>query len=230
MVHKSDQQHFLIWSIFIVGASVVVLLVALLITPDQEHPTDTLPQLVAGQIVESNGEHRSPSGKRTLVISDDDTGNIHIAVHVQSSAVWCIPFTNIPYRTEPWDYVELRVVVESERDWFASVDQYDRLWVYYSRWDKQWGELRELPSGNTRPYAPAVVMHGLSFHGSGGLSVGGQVVDETGDWIGVPAGFLKRVQSAAESDDESKMLVPLNAPTFNSQQVLEITRRHKHAS
>ncbi|MEP3478731.1 MAG: hypothetical protein ABJZ55_05745 [Fuerstiella sp.] len=233
-MHQQSQPRFSSRRILIAGVGLVtaVLLVAILLaSPDEEcDAIDLLPQLGPGQIVEDCGKFRFPRGNRTLHLSEDDHSNVHIAVHVRSSVVCCVPFTTIPYRTVPWESVEHEVVVESEREWFASVDRYDRLWVYYGRWDKQWGNLRKLPGGGTRPYAPAIIMHGLSFLRSGGLTVHGQVVSDTGDWGGVPADFLKRVQEATELETDEKCVIPATPPTFTSQQDFEITQRLKHAS
>jgi len=193
--------------------------------PAPENPHDLLPELRAGQIVENIGEFRFPRGKRTLQLSEDDNGNVHIAVYVQSSAVWCIPFTKIPYRTRLLNHIEHRVIFESERHWFATVDQYDRLWIYYGCWDKQWGKLRQLPSGGTRPYSPAVIRHGLSLLPNGSITpLDGRIIDDTGDWVGVPKKFLHHVQKAMESETDYQPVIPAKAPAFTPEQHNQLTQ------
>ena len=232
MANQPQQDRCQRWRIFAAGSSLIALVavVAMLLISSEDEPTDTLPQLVAGQIVEATGKTRLPSGKRWMEVSEDDSGNLHIEVYRESTAVRCIPFTGIPYRTSAWAYVEHSIVVESERDWFVSADQYDRIWVYYGRWAKEWGALRKMPGGGTHPYAPAVIMHGLSFLDSGGLSGGVQSVGDTGDWGGVPATFLNRVRAVTESGDVNKMAIPAKAPTFTTKQAYDLNQLLKQAS
>lgn len=213
------------------GVSVIALVVlaALTLFPGEEKAAVELPQLTAGQIVQATGKLRLPSGKRWLEVAEDDTGNVHIEVHRDSTVVRCIPFTRIPYHTSPWAYVETSVVIESERDWFVCVDQYDRLWVYYGRWDKQWGKLRELSCGSTRSYPPDVLRLGMSFLPSGDITpLSREVVTATGDWVGVPAEFLRRVQRATKS--EPAFPAPSQSPKFTPEQQQKISRWFKRAS
>ena len=198
-------------------------------SPHQADPNASLPQLLAGQIIETCGKYRFPTGDSSLEVTEDQSGNISVAVRVQSSVVWCLPLTRIPYRTASWSYIEHQITVESELVWFVSVDQYERLWVYYGNWDSQWGELRKRPSGGTRPYASAVIMAGLSFLSSGALALGSEVVTETNNWAGVPVQFLDRVRSASATHPSKRTSLPLNTPTLTKEQRVQMIQRLCHA-
>jgi hypothetical protein len=206
----------------VVTLAVLAVLIASLALKD---PNAALPQLAAGQIVDKCGKFRFPDGNRILQIWQDDVGNTRIVVHAKSSVASHIPFTQVPYKTVSRDYIPFRYVFESERGWFASVDQYDRLWVYYGGWDKQWGQLRKLPSGWTRPYPPAVTRHGVSFLPTISVPIlNDQIVSETGDWAGVPAQFFHRVRNASEVKNDILTSLPADAPTFSPVQHKQITK------
>jgi len=217
---RFNVRRVLIAAVSIAGAVTLLLVCQLL----SKKNTESLPQLRAGQLVHNCGEFRFPNDSRTLEVSELESGNVSIAIRAESSVVWCIPFTKIPYRTSSQSYIKHQVVVESERDWFGSVDRYNRLWIFYGRWNKQWGQLRELPGGGTRPYAPAVILQGFSFSPSGTLVRGSKLVMRSGDWAGAPTRFLQRVQNATKMEAENCLLVPANAPIFTPAQKIQMKR------
>jgi len=149
----------------------------------------TLPRLRPGQVVDELGTYRFPTGNRELTIDLDDSGNVHITTHQFVTEYYVIPK----------GHNENVYSFESERGWFISVDEYERLWVFYGRWDKVWGTLRRVPSFGDSPYAPAVIMDGMWSDGPGIVSKGGMVISENGNWDGVPKEFFDRLPDK-ESD------------------------------
>jgi hypothetical protein len=179
-----------------------------------------LPQrLSAGQVVDQFGTYRFPTGRRTLQIAKDDFGNVTVSVSRQMRRFYVIPYTvTAPQST-----------FESERDWFVCVDKYQRLWVYHGHWDRAWGKLRQMPSGGTIPYAPAVIMHGSWFGGPGRLFDGGNVVTESGDWAGVPQQFFDRIPSRDGAQWGNVPPVPTSAIQFDAQQEIQIENHLRRA-
>ena len=145
------------------------------------------PRLNWQQVVSLPGTYRFPTGNNSIQVAKDQSGNLTITVHRQGTRFYFFPYT----------YSEQPITFESEREWFLSVDRYQRLWVYHGHWDRTWGKLRQMPSGGTIPYAPAVLLHGSFFLKNGVLVSGSSVVTETGDWVGVPAEFSPVFEIAA---------------------------------
>lgn len=195
------------------------------LSPSEKSPGKSIPGIKVGEIVDKKGRFRFPEGNRILAISEDATGNICVVVLAPSKVIMCVPIIGIPYRTVPSHVTESRDIFESERNWFVSVDQYDRLWVYYGRWEKSWGPLRELPGGTTRPYAPAVLVYGLELTRPDAPVFSGWSVNETSDWVGVPAPFLEKVRNATTTEPEDKLFLPTETPAFTPHQELLLFRR-----
>ncbi|HIF01352.1 MAG TPA: hypothetical protein EYQ63_31220 [Fuerstia sp.] len=177
-------------------------------------------RLRPGQVIDEVGDYRFPTGKRTLSIAEDDFGNIHVTVQHKATRLYFIPYS----------YSDRPTLFESERDWFVSVDQYDRLWIYHGHWDRAWGELRQMPSGGTIPYAPAVLMHGLSFTASGHLVSGSNVVTATGKWAGVPQPFFDRIPDRESAQWGNVPVLPRTALQFTTEQQAEVSSRIRQAS
>ncbi|WP_459554517.1 hypothetical protein [Lacunimicrobium album] len=144
---------------------------------------DPRPRLKVGQVVDRVGEYRYPSGDRRLKIIEDADGNIAISTQYRVMRYYLFPV---------W-FENNNTLFESERDWFATVDQYERLWVYHGPWDKAWGPKRKMPSGGTVPYPPAVIVDGVIPFGRRGFRRGSMVVSSIGDWRGVPWEFFHRI-------------------------------------
>jgi hypothetical protein len=196
----------------IICSSIVILAIFFLLSKPQP--------LQPGQVVDTLGDYKCPNGRQTLRIKKDDSGNIHISVSRRATL-----FSIIPY-----SYWDRSATFESERDWFASVDQYDRLWIYQGHWDKRWGRLREMPSGGTIPYAPAVLMEGISFTSSGELVTGGNVVTATGNWAGVPQQFFDRIPKRSSAQLSSDQEFPTTPPRFTREQHSQVIRLLPSAS
>ena len=171
-------------------------------------------RLRPGHVVDKAGEYRLPSGS-TLKIAEDDAGNVHVTVRQKSTRFYCIPYF----------YSDRITVFGSERDWFASVDEYDRIWVYHGHWDRKWGELRKMPSGGTVPYAPAVLRDGLAFYAPNRLGRGSEVVTATGNWAGVPQEFLNRIPDRNGAQWGNVPAIPKTAPKFTKQQEMQMASR-----
>ncbi|MBL8820405.1 MAG: hypothetical protein JNL58_30555 [Planctomyces sp.] len=208
-----------------VGLAFVLLIAWAIVSRTRQHQTASLPQVGPDQMVQTVGIYKFPNGTRTLEVTEDNNGNVCITVRIQASTSLLIPLTKLTFRTGSADFIEHQIVFESERDWFAAVDSFDRLWIYYGRWNKQWGDLRKLPGGGTRPYQAAVIMHGLSFLDSQSVVQGSQVVTDTGHWDGVPAQFLEQVRSAMLSETNSDLQIPSHPPAFTSEQQALLLRR-----
>lgn len=178
-------------------------------------------RLVPGEVIDRLGVFRFPTGNRTLSITRDDFGNIHVTVHYQTTRFYLIPHS----------YADSLIVFESERDWFLSVDQYERLWLYRGHWDREWGKLRRMPSGGTISYAPAVIMEGAVVTTSGQLFSGNRnVVTETGYWAGVPQDFFDRIPGRNGAQWGNVKPLPKTAPQFTKQQQQQIEARLRESS
>jgi hypothetical protein len=143
------------------------------------------PRLRPDEIVREFGAYDSPGNRFRVVVAESD----------QKAVTFTLVSPN------PWKRLTTRlshgrlmpgVEFEVERDWFFCFDQYDRLWVFVGRWDRDWGPLRQLPGGGTRPYPQAVTMLGIFFSG-GSRPSGASVVSDTGEWKGVPPRFFAEI-------------------------------------
>jgi ribonuclease HII len=133
-----------------------------------------------------------------------------VTVRHQATRFYFIPYS--------YSYSGRPTIFESERDWFVSVDQYDRLWIYHGHWDRAWGELRQMPSGGIIPFSPSVLLHGMSFTDAGHLADGSNVVTATGHWAGVPQQFLNRIPDRESAQWGNVPPVPESAPQFTKPQ------------
>lgn len=101
-------------------------------------------RLQAGEVIDKLGDYQFPTGRQRLTITKDSSGNIHVTVQHRTTRFFIFPHS----------YSDTVATFESERDWFVSIDQYNRLWMYYGHWDRGLGKLRKMPSGGTKRYAP----------------------------------------------------------------------------
>ncbi|WP_298862307.1 hypothetical protein [uncultured Gimesia sp.] len=172
------------------------------------------PRLKAGQVIDQFGTYRFPSGGHKLEINKTESGNVEVTVHWRTTRFYVIPLmVKDKFHT-----------FESERDWFVSIDRYQRIWLFMGEWNKQWGKLRKMPSGGTVPYAQAVLMKGLMFTGSKQFGFGVQNVSETGDWAGVPQPFFNRIPDKEEASVWGGISsIPGSPPPFTKQQQKTIT-------
>jgi len=160
------------------------------------------PRLSPDVVVNQLGTYRFPTGNSKLHITKDESGNVNVTVHHHRTRFYFIPQT----------YAVQRITFESEREWFVSVDNYQRLWVFRGQWDRSWGELRQMPSGGTIPYDPAVYLYGSLFTPDGFRPSCVQVVAETGDWAGVPADFFARIPDRGIAKLDNTPAIPDLAP------------------
>ena len=177
------------------------------------------PRLNPEQVVSQLGTYRFPTGNNSLQIAKDQSGNVSITVHRQATRLYFIPYT---YSDRPFTF-------ESERDWFVSVDKYQRLWVYRGHWGKSWGKLRQMPSGGTIPYAPAVLLDGSFFLENGKLVSGSCVVSETRYWAGVPGEFLARIHKSGTEKWRTACAIPDLPPPLTQVQEFQLAGRVKRA-
>jgi hypothetical protein len=178
------------------------------------------PRLRSQQVVSQPGTYRFPTGNNSIQVAKDQSGNLTITVHRQGMRFYFFPFT----------YSEPPITFESEREWFLTVDRYQRLWVYHGHWDRIWGELRQMPSGGTIPYAPAVLLHGSFCLKNGALVSGSSVVTETGDWAGVPAEFLARIRKSGNVKWGKVPAIPDSPPPLTRLQESQLSSRPRRAS
>lgn len=178
------------------------------------------PRLNSQQVVSTPGTYRFPTGHQAIQVAKDHLGNITITVHRQGTRLFFLPFT----------YTEPPITFESEREWFLSVDRYQRLWVFHGHWDREWGESRQMPSGGTIPYGPAVLLHGPFFQKDGALVSGSCVVTETGDWAGVPAEFLARIRNSGNVKWGKATAIPDSPPPLTRVQESRLSSGPQRAS
>lgn len=173
------------------------------------------PKLEAGQVIDQVGVYRFPAGGHQLEIKETADNIVHIMFHrrIMEVELFSTPIYSRLAADRP-------ITFEAERDWFVSVDRYQRLWIFRGRWDKEWGALRPIPSGGTVPYAPAILMQGSWFLPSGKLVIGGNVVSETGEWAGVPSAFFDRLPDKNQELSVWGNIppIPQSAPAFTKQQ------------
>ena len=184
------------WNRVLIGFTslLVVVLLALLLFSTRD-------RLRPGQLVDDLGTYRSPWGRQKVEISKSPEGYISVTL----SRRWRqSPLLN-PYSSSG------RTEFEAERDWFLCFDEYDRLWLFVGEWDRDWGELRELPSGGTRPYAQAVQHTGFHFNRNG-VSRGSSVVSGMGKWEGVPKEFFERLPAKDDPGWGPASIVPETPP------------------
>lgn len=198
------------WLVLILVGASLVLTVAAFVSGSQ--------QIQPGQVVDKLGEYRFPGDSRQLKITKDDSGWIRVAVRHQTTRFFCIP----------WSYWEVRGSFESERDWFVSVDQYDRLWIYHGHWNRAWGKkLRQTRSGGTIPYSADVFLHGFFFHGrKQTLGYGSAAVTSVSrlGWTGVPQQFFDRLPDRGSAQWGNGPAIPQEAPQFTHQQHMQVTQ------
>lgn len=178
------------------------------------------PRLSPEQVINQLGTYRFPTGNSTLQIAKDESGNVSVTVHNQTTRFYFIPHT----------YADPPTTFESEREWFVSVDKYQRLWVFHGHRDRSWGKLRAMPSGGTIPHAPAVLLIGEYFTPNGRLVSGYNLVSRTGDWAGVPAEFFARIPDRDSVKMGNAAAIPDSAPPLTKQQESQLTSRIRQAS
>ncbi|QDT84556.1 hypothetical protein MalM14_22160 [Gimesia chilikensis] len=178
----------------------------------------SLPQtLTAGEVIDQLGVYRYPDGRKLVKITRTEAGNVKITTSQLSYRYFIIP-----RRT-----VDQFHTFEAEREWFVSVDQYQRLWLFVGRWQKEWGPNRKMPSGGTVPWVQSVLMQGLMLLESGEVAMGVNVPSSTGDWEGVPQAFFdlipgkdKKVPVWGEVEP-----IPESPPKFTKKQEKKLTQK-----
>jgi hypothetical protein len=138
------------------------------------------PRLREGEIVSDLGQYWSPNNDRRIRISKTADGDIEIITR-HSVSGFSIFRT---FRDHPLTHFE------HERGWFLCFDASDELWLFHGQWKREWGPLRTLPFGGTRPY-PANVFRFSKNSGS--------CLSSHFDWRDVPAEFLQKIPNADES-------------------------------
>jgi len=193
-----------------IGAfAIALILVSIVVNYTLKHGENGLRP---NQVVDSFGSYSLPNGRDRIAISKTPEGNVRVTFfHPQRKYYFLKTF-----------FPRTLMEFEAERDWFLSVDDYDRIWLFIGRWDPKWGELRTLPSGGTIPYRAAVLMDGSWFDGTGQILNGGMVVSATGDWTGVPSEFFDRIPSKDKSEWGMVRFIPASPPPFSEQQKLEL--------
>ena len=173
--------------------------------------------LTAGEVIDESGVYCYPGGKKLVEITRTHAGNIEITTSRLSYLYYIIP-----RRT-----VDQFHTFEAEREWFVSVDQYQRLWLFVGRWHKEWGPNRKMPSGGTVPWVQSVLMQGLMLLESGDVAMGVNVPSLTGDWEGVPQAFFdlipgkdKKVPVWGEVEP-----IPESPPKFTKKQEKKLTQK-----
>ena len=173
--------------------------------------------LTAGEVIDESGVYCYPGGKKLVEITRTQAGNIEITTSRLSYLYYIIP-----RRT-----VDQFHTFEAEREWFVSVDQYQRLWLCVGRWHKEWGPNRKMPSRETVPWVQSVLMQGLMLLESGDVAMGVNVPSLTGDWEGVPQAFFdlipgkdKKVPVWGEVEP-----IPESPPKFTKKQEKKLTQK-----
>ncbi|MAG93058.1 MAG: hypothetical protein CMJ48_04845 [Planctomycetaceae bacterium] len=190
------------WNRILIGSAVLLMLVLLALLL-----FSSLDRLRPGQLVDDLGTYRSPSGRQKVEISKSPEGNIIVTQLRRSRQSPLLkPYSQVG-RTE----------FEAERDWFLSFDEYDRLWLFIGEWDRDWGRLRRMPSGGTRPYAQRVLLEGFIFTRNG-VFRGSSVVSEMGNWEGVPQEFFERLPEKSDAGWAPSAVVPETASPLTPDQ------------
>tara|TARA_R110002095_G_C4251835_1_gene240262 strand:- start:31725 stop:32408 length:684 start_codon:yes stop_codon:yes gene_type:complete len=173
------------------------------------------PKLKAGQVIDQYGVYRFPTGGQRVEIKKTAANNVQIIFHRRfvEFSLFSIPIYSRLAADQPISF-------EAERDWFVSVDRYQRLWIFHGRWDQEWGALRPMPSGGTVPYPAAVLMQGSWFLPKGKLATGGNVVSMTGEWAGVPSTFFERIPDKDQGVSTWGGIppIPVSPPPFTKKQ------------
>lgn len=199
--------------VYAVCAIVAVLGVAVVVSGPQ--------RLQPGEVIDELGEYRFPTGNRKLSITKDESGNVRVAIHRQKLPFYCGPYGYTP-TGRPRHF-------ESERDWFVSVDKYNRLWKYIGHWHRDWGTLRQMPSGGTNLSAPIVLLDGMWFTSSGLLVSGRKGVNSTDDWTGVPEQFFNRIPDRDSEQWGTVPPIPTKRPQFSRQEKERLASRLSRA-
>ena len=173
------------------------------------------PRLSPEQLVNQFGTYRFPTGNSTLQIAKDGSGKINVTVHQQTNLFYFIPHTS----------TDLPHSFESDREWFVSVDEYQRLWVFHGHRQRSWGNLHAMPSGGAIPHEPAVIRIGEYITPNGQMVSGYNLVSRTGDWAGVPREFFARIP-----DRGNAPAIPDTAPPLTKQQQSQLASRLRQAS
>lgn len=143
-----------------------------------------LPRVIrTDQIIDQYGMYLSPTRRQLVEIVKRDTGSVQAMLYY-----WGVGRDGV-YR----HYTSRRYEFEAERNWFLTVDRYERLWLYRGPWNRNWPNRRDMPSGGTVPYPPSVLMDGWWFDRRSQLCIGCLDVSLTATWGDVPREFYDRI-------------------------------------
>lgn len=173
--------------------------------------------LNAGEVIDQFGTYRYPDGRKLVEITRTEAGNVELTISRLSYRYYIIP-------TRTSDHLH---TFEAERDWFVSVDRYQRLWLFVGSWDRKWGPLRKMPSGGTIPYAQSVLMQGLVFYRPDRLGECSMNASAMGDWRGVPHAFFERIPNKNKTEAVWGGIppIPVRPPDFTMQQNTMLAQR-----
>jgi hypothetical protein len=120
--------------------------------------------------------------------------------------------------------------IPSTNDWFVSLDEFKRLWIFV-------GPSSEGDETSRNPYT-VVYLFGHAFDQNGKLAHRTEQVSITGNWAGVPGDFLSRVHSSLSrlddlklgppqtprgfTPDELKAVLPQTPPGFTPEQMAQL--------
>ncbi len=143
-----------------------------------------LPRVVrTDQIIDQYGMYLSPARRQIVEIAKSDAGNVETMVRG-----WGVGRDGVckQYKYQVFEF-------EAERNWFLTIDQHQRLWLYRGPWNRDWPDRRKMPSGGSIPYTPAVLMDGRWFDRRGQLFNGYIEVSTAATWSGIPQEFYDRI-------------------------------------
>ncbi|MDB5392245.1 MAG: hypothetical protein JWM11_7891 [Planctomycetaceae bacterium] len=140
-------------------------------------------RLEAGQVVDQIGTYRFPSGSRHLEIVKAEEGHVQVMLNWPGKRAWFLP-TQVQRSMG---------IIDAGREWFVSVDEHERTWLFVGPWDPQWGPSRKGPSDESSCHVSMVIMEGNWFLPDGTLAGGTNVASENGEWTGVPTEFFDRI-------------------------------------
>lgn len=159
-------------------AIIVVVLLELLNTEQQTTRT-----LKPGELITESGTYRC--GSRVVTVSEREDGFIAI-----TSAWMQEKFIVLDGLVDNWPHHP--ELIEDHRDWFACVDELDRVWIYVGPTDRSWRERGPTPGGGIRPRTPSVTLQGVYFW-QNDVHRGVASASGNGLWDGVPHEFFERI-------------------------------------
>jgi hypothetical protein len=199
------------WRIIFLAASAVCVIATLFFVFVLRLPR----RLNPGQVVDQIGTYRFPSGGRQLEIVKTDDGHLEVMTKWPDKRWWPLPTWG---RTSVGNF-------DVERQWFISVDECKRLWLFVGPWDPQWGRPRKLSSGGSASHVPTVLMEGKWFLPDGSVVSGSNDVSMSGDWTGVPAEFFDRIPGKSMPVWGNIPKIPVLPASFTERQMQQLAAR-----